>query len=69
MTSVTMRVRKHRDALRARGFRPIQIWIPDTRQKGFAEECKRQSMLIQNDPNEHNVLEWISSVTDDKGWV
>lgn len=69
MTSVNMRVQKHRNALKAKGFRPIQIWIPDTRQKGFAEECKRQSMLIKNDAQEHDVLEWISSVTDDKGWV
>ena len=36
------RVRKHRDALRAQGLRPVQIWVPDTRVEGFAEECARQ---------------------------
>lgn len=40
--AVAKRVRKHRDALRAQGFRPIQIWVPDTRAEGFAEECARQ---------------------------
>ena len=39
------RVRKHRDALRAQGLRPIQIWVPDTRAEGFAEECARQVAL------------------------
>ena len=39
---VAKRVRKHRDALRAQGLRPMQVWIPDTRVEGFAEECARQ---------------------------
>ncbi|MBI0436135.1 antitoxin MazE family protein [Roseomonas sp. KE0001] len=40
------RVQKHREALRAAGLRPVQIWVPDTRQPGFAEECRRQSRLV-----------------------
>lgn len=44
--SVSRRVQKHRDALRASGLRPIQIWVPDTRQPGFAEECRRQSQIV-----------------------
>jgi hypothetical protein len=40
------RVRKRRAALRRAGLRPIQIWVPDTRRPGFAEECGRQSLLI-----------------------
>ncbi len=39
------RVQKHRDALRALGLRPVQIWVPDTRSEGFAEECARQTAL------------------------
>ena len=41
-----MRVRKRRDALRAAGLRPLQIWVPDTRRPGFAEECRRQSLAV-----------------------
>lgn len=67
--SISMRVQKHRDALRASGLRPIQIWVPDTHRRGFKEECHRQSNLLQNDPQERDVLEWISSVSDDEGWV
>ena len=43
--SVAKRVQKHRDALRAQGLRPIQIWVPDTRAEGFAEECARQAAI------------------------
>jgi hypothetical protein len=32
--------------MRAAGLRPVQIWVPDTRAPGFAEECRRQCMRI-----------------------
>ena len=44
-TSVNARVQKHRNALRMAGLRPVQIWVPDTRRPGFAEECRRQCLL------------------------
>ena len=34
------------DALRAAGLRLIQIWVPDARRSGFAEECRRQSAIV-----------------------
>ncbi|PKA43683.1 DUF3018 domain-containing protein [Rhizobium sullae] len=45
-TPVTQRVQKRRDALRAAGLRPVQIWVPDTRRTGFADECRRQSQAV-----------------------
>ncbi|TAK72535.1 MAG: DUF3018 family protein [Gammaproteobacteria bacterium] len=67
--STAMRVQKHRNALRAAGLRPIQIWVPDTRRRGFKAECHRQSALLQDDHQEKDILEWISAVSDNKGWV
>jgi hypothetical protein len=40
------RVQKRRQALRAAGLRPLQIWVPDMRKPGFAEECRRQAGLV-----------------------
>jgi hypothetical protein len=42
------RVERRRSKLRAAGLRPVQIWVPDTRAPGFAEECQRQSRLIRD---------------------
>ena len=39
------RVAKRRAALRAQGLRPVQIWVPDTRAPGFAEEYARQAAI------------------------
>jgi hypothetical protein len=37
-------IRAHRsqDRKRAQGLRPVQIWVPDPRAPGFAEELARQ---------------------------
>jgi hypothetical protein len=43
---VGKRVQKRRDSLRDAGLRPLQIWVPDTRRPGFAEECRRQALLV-----------------------
>ena len=67
-TSVAHRVQKRRDALRAAGLRPVQMWVHDTRNPGFAEECRRQSLALKNDPQEKEVMDWIESVADTEGW-
>jgi hypothetical protein len=45
-SSVNERVNKRREALRAAGLRPVQIWVPDLRKPGFQEECRRQAALV-----------------------
>jgi hypothetical protein len=54
--------------MRRAGFRPVQIWVPDTRAPGFAEECRRQSLLLKQDPHEKEVLDWLEAVADREGW-
>ena len=70
--STAERVKKHRDALRAAGLRPVQIWVPDTRQPGFAAECRRQSLSLAahaaaraDEAALHALLE---QVADTDGW-
>ena len=67
--SISVRVQKHRDALRAAGLRPVQIWVPDTRQQDFAAECRRQSLLVHKDPHEAEILDWLGAAADRQGWA
>lgn len=55
------RVRKHREELRKKGLRPIQIWVPDVNAPGFAAEAHRQSQLA-NDAASAEVQEWIDGI-------
>jgi hypothetical protein len=56
----TKRVQLRRDKLRAAGLRPIQIWVPDTRAPGFAEECERQCRLLATSVDA-DVDEWLDA--------
>ena len=67
--NVVLRVQKHRAGLRAAGLRPVQIWVPDTRRTGFADECRRQSLALRADSQETDVLSWMEVVADTEGWV
>ena len=67
-TSTSARVQKHRAAMRESGLRPVQIWMPDTRRPGFAEECRRQSQLMQDDNHEQEITDWLEAAADREGW-
>ena len=40
------KVQEHRNRLRARGLRPVQIWAPDVRASPFCSEAHRQSLAV-----------------------
>ncbi len=67
-TKVSERVGKYRATLRAAGLRPVQIWVPDTRRKGFKEECRRQSLMLRDDSEEAAMLAWLGEAADTEGW-
>ena len=71
-TPTAERVQKHRQALRAAGLRPVQIWVPDTRRPGFAEECRRQSLSVAANAaasaDEVALHALLTQVADTDGW-
>ena len=44
--SSRVKVREHRERLRAQGLRPIQIWVPDVRARVFRSAAHRQSLAV-----------------------
>ena len=68
---VKARVQTHRNKLRAAGLRPVQIWVPDTRQPNFAEECRRQSLLVaQADMDDLGMQRFMGeALADLDGWT
>ena len=65
-TPVSGRVQQHRASLRAAGLRPIQIWVPDTRRSGFAEECRRQAAVVaQADARDRDLATFMDAALED----
>jgi hypothetical protein len=42
--------------------------VPDTRRNGFAEECRRQSLMLRGDALEADTLAWLEAAADSHGW-
>jgi hypothetical protein len=57
------KVNAHRLRLRRMGLRPVQIWVPDTRRKGFAAEAARQARAIAESPFAQEDQAFIDAVT------
>ena len=65
------KVKAHRARLRAQGLRPIQIWVPDTRAPGFAEEARRQCRLANASPHAKDYQDFVDSISwlnTDEAW-
>jgi Protein of unknown function (DUF3018) len=58
------KVRAHRERLRARGLRPIQIWVPDVRSPAFKAEAHRQSLAVANSPHADEDQRFVDSVSE-----
>jgi len=68
-SAVTQRVRKHREALRAAGLRPVQLWLPDTSSESFRRKCDQESLSLAGDRLETDVLDWIAESADTDDWA
>ena len=58
------KVRAYRKRMRAQGLRPIQIWVPDVRAPGFAEEAERQAAAVATSAGAARDQAFIDSVSE-----
>lgn len=63
--SSSSRVQKRRTALRKAGLRPVQLWVPASRTRGFTAECRRQSRLTtQPDQRDDALLRFMDAALE-----
>jgi len=58
------KVRRYRERLRKQGLRPIQIWVPDVRARGFKAEAHRQSLAVVESSRAATDQDFIDAVSD-----
>ena len=54
-----------RDELRARGYRPVEIWVRDRNDPTYLAEAARQSRAAAEADSEDDVMEWVATVRSD----
>ena len=58
------KVQAYRERMRAKGLRPIQIWVPDTRTRAFKAAAHRQSLAVAQSVQEPEDQAFIDSLAD-----
>jgi len=64
LKTVRVKVREHRQRLRAQGLRPIQIWVPDVRARSFRTQAHRQSQAVAASSHAHDDQAFIDAASD-----
>lgn len=61
--TVRERVSEYRRRMRERGYRPVQIWVPDVRTEQFAAEAHRQAALVAHADRAGDDQDFIEAVS------
>jgi hypothetical protein len=68
MADGAKRVQKHRDKMKAAGFKPVTIWVPDVNAPGFKERIAREIEIINADAESQRVMEEMLALADFSDW-
>jgi hypothetical protein len=61
------KVRAHRERMRRRGMRSIQIWVPDVRSDDFVSKAHRQSIAVSTSPLAEDDQDFIDAIGERDG--
>ncbi len=63
MSESSARTRRYREAMRKRGLRPVQVWVPDTRSPEFAERVRRECARMNAADERDGLMDWVEAVS------
>ncbi|MGC0238255.1 antitoxin MazE-like protein [Arthrobacter sp. SD76] len=59
------RVARHRIGMKQRGFRQIQMWVPDARTEEFKREAQRQARAVAASDRAGDDQDFIEQISED----
>jgi hypothetical protein len=51
--------------MRERGYRPVQIWVPDVRSEQFAAEANREALALAEADRRSDDMDFVEAISDD----
>jgi hypothetical protein len=61
----TRRASEYRRRMRERGYRPVQMWVPDVRSAQFAAEAQREALALAEADRHNDDMEFVEAISDD----
>lgn len=63
MSTSTKRASEFRQRMRSRGFRPVQVWVPDVRSARFAAEARRESRALAEADRRSDDMDFVEAIS------
>lgn len=54
---------ERREELRARGYRPVEVWVRDRTDPAYLAEAARQARAAAEADEGDDIMEWVASVS------
>ena len=64
MSTSTRRAREYRERMRQRGYRPVQVWVPDVRSAAFAVEAHREARALAESDRHSDDMEFVEAISE-----
>ena len=63
VSTSTQRASEYRQRMRERGFRPVQIWVPDVRSAAFAAAARRESRKLATADRRSDDMAFVEAIS------
>ena len=63
MSTSTRRAREYRERMRLRGYRPVQVWVPDVRSAAFAAEARHEALALAEADRHSDDMEFVEAIS------
>ncbi|MBV9639730.1 MAG: antitoxin MazE family protein [Mycobacteriaceae bacterium] len=63
VSTSTRRARQYRERMRLRGYRPVQVWVPDVRSTAFAAEAHREAVALAEADRHSDDMEFVEAIS------
>lgn len=64
MGTSTERASEYRRRMRQRGYRPVQVWVPDVRSKRFAAEAHREALALAEADRHNDDMDFVEAISE-----
>ena len=64
MGSSTSRTSEYRHRMRERGYRPVQVWVPDVRSAQFAAEAHREALALADADRRSDDMDFVEAISE-----
>lgn len=64
MGTSTQRSSEYRERMRQRGYRPVQVWVPDVRSERFAAEAHREALALAEADRHSDDMDFVEAIAE-----